>query len=184
MIALRYLAVVGLLTAALVYMIADRMALLASPNVVSLEVIPIDPTDPFRGDYVILAYKISNIEVDKADGVDDIGFREQVYVALKQDAQFWVVAGLYRQASAVPAGQKYIRGLVSNAWEIDDTKRRKIQVTYGIESFFVPQGSGKPLEDAQRQGVVSADIALGTDGRAAIKAVRVDGQPVHTETLF
>jgi uncharacterized membrane-anchored protein len=57
-------------------------------------------------------------------------------------------------------------------------------VHYGIESYFVPQGAGKPIEDQRNKEKVSVDIAVDRDGRAAIKALKIDGAVYAEEGLF
>ena len=55
MMIMRILVVVALQTVALAYMILDRQTMLNSSRVVTLKVVPIDPNDMFRGEYVILS---------------------------------------------------------------------------------------------------------------------------------
>jgi uncharacterized membrane-anchored protein len=58
-------------------------------------------------------------------------------------------------------------------------------LTYGIESFFVPQGQGKVIEDERQKGDLTADIAVDAQGRGTIKALhRADGQAMYVEGLF
>ncbi|MEQ8611292.1 MAG: GDYXXLXY domain-containing protein, partial [Parvibaculum sp.] len=49
-------------------MVWDRVSLLRSDTVVTLETAPVDPRDIFRGDYVILNYAISSLALDNLDG--------------------------------------------------------------------------------------------------------------------
>jgi len=55
---------------------------------------------------------------------------------------------------------------------------------YGIESFFLPEGEGRELEDARNKERVSVDVALSPSGDAAIKALRLDGEIIAEEGLF
>ena len=57
-------------------------------------------------------------------------------------------------------------------------------VSYGIESYFVPEGEGRELEDSRNAGRITVDVALGKDGTPAIKQLRLDGEPVYQEPLF
>ena len=56
-------------------------------------------------------------------------------------------------------------------------------VTYGIESYFVPENTGRDLEQATRTGAVKAVISVDRDGNAAIKGLIAKGVR-HDETLF
>ena len=48
--------VMALQSAALIWMIVDRVMLLKSGREMVVEVVPVDPRDIFRGEYVVLGY--------------------------------------------------------------------------------------------------------------------------------
>jgi uncharacterized membrane-anchored protein len=54
-------------------------------------------------------------------------------------------------------------------------------VTYGIESYFVPEGRGRELERLVRDKRIAAVLAVDANGTAAIKGLAVDGRLVHEE---
>lgn len=58
------------------------------------------------------------------------------------------------------------------------------QVRYGIESYFVPEGQGKRLEDLAREKRMAALIAVDSSGEAAIKGIIIDGKLQYEEPLF
>ena len=60
----------------------------------------------------------------------------------------------------------------------------RLQINYGIERYFVPQGEGREIEQARNQGKVSVVAAVTPAGRAAIKRLLLDGKPVYDEPLF
>ena len=55
---------------------------------------------------------------------------------------------------------------------------------YGIESYFVPEGQGKRLEDLAREKKLAALIAVDARGNAAIKGLIIDGVLQYEEPLF
>ncbi len=59
-----------------------------------------------------------------------------------------------------------------------------IRVEYGIERYYVPEGQGKPLEDARQDGNVSISARVSADGTAQIRSLLVDGKPVYEEPLY
>jgi hypothetical protein len=59
-----------------------------------------------------------------------------------------------------------------------------LQVRYNLESYFVPEGEGKKLEEARNVGKVTVVAAVLPSGRAAIKRLLLDGQPVYEEPWF
>lgn len=210
----RILIVAALQIAALVAMIGDRMNLLASGREVILPVIPVDPSDPFRGDYVTLTYDISQIQ--GWDVTNDGAFFEgdTIFVAAQPsaDPKKWeVVAISHNKPAGVQAAAVLFRGTVISAYRQDSTSTEAwaqegkpdfvpplsekpkhlcpggcpvLQVQYGIESFFVQQGTGRPIEEQRNDGLAAVKLAVDDNGRAAIKSLLVDGKPVAEETLF
>ena len=59
-----------------------------------------------------------------------------------------------------------------------------LQVRYNLESYFVPEGEGRKLEEARNVGKVTIVAAVTPSGRAAIKRLLLDGQPGHEEPWF
>ena len=57
-------------------------------------------------------------------------------------------------------------------------------IKYGIESYFVPEGEGKRLEDLVRERKLQVLVAVGADGEAAIKGLLIDGALQYEEPLF
>jgi uncharacterized membrane-anchored protein len=182
---LRILIVVALQTAALAYMIVDRQAVLNASRVVTLKVAPIDPRDIFRGDYVILSYDISRLDLKTIDGEDDTFTNgDDVFVTLRQDGTEWKAVAIAKAKPFVVQGGVPIRGKVDSIDFGGGTTPQNATVSYGIESFFVPEGTGREIEQERQKGDLSADIAIDTSGRAAIKALRRGGQVFYVEGIL
>lgn len=177
-------------------MIQDRVTLLRSDHVVTLKTEPIDPRDIFRGDYVILNYEISRLSLDTLEGDDGFAQGDTIYVELTPAGAIWQPVAAWRERRNPSPGNEIIRGRVS--WVIEgrpvtapaDGEEapcidcNSATVAYGIESYFVPEGEGRELEDQRNAGSLTVDVALGSDGEAAIKGLRLDGEPVYEEPLF
>ncbi|MCE9524177.1 MAG: GDYXXLXY domain-containing protein [Alphaproteobacteria bacterium] len=185
MTVIRILILVALQTAALVYMIFDRQAVLNSAQVVTLKVVPIDPNDIFRGEYVILNYDISRLDLSKLDGDDTMNSGDTVFVTLVREAETWKAVAINRDRPFRIQGGVALRGSVQ--W-VDGasggTAPQSIQVTFGIESYFVPQGTGRAIEDEARKGDLSVDIAVDAQGRGAIKAIRRKEGVIYVEGIL
>jgi hypothetical protein len=70
--------------------------------------------------------------------------------------------------SLTPPGEgKFIRGTINSARRIE----------YGIESFYVQEREGTKFEEAARQRKLSAEVALMSDGRAALRGLHIDETP-------
>src|SRR5689334_13807598 len=78
------LAIVALAqTAALAYMVADRVHLLNSVLSLPLPILPVDPRDLFRGEYVRLGYPVSTVPVRLLEGSPPRG-NSPFYVVLEK----------------------------------------------------------------------------------------------------
>lgn len=168
-------------TLALASIVYGRMQLLKTGREIVLPVIPVDPRDIFRGDYVMLGYKLSplNYSLSK-DGALPKGMRRggPIYVTIAPDgAGEWSVV---RYAGSFPGDVKpeeaVLKGRITSIYGGDASGGWSIGVRYGIESYFVPEGTGKALQDAVREHHVATVVALGKDGTAAIKTLTIDGK--------
>ena len=166
-------------TIALGWMIAGRVSLIKSGQEVVLNITPVDPRSLFRGDYVILSYDISQLNLEKLAGDDNFKRNAIVYVTLARDAQgIWAAS---RLSTTLPESRSeneaVIRGKVRYSG-------KQLRVKYGIESYFVEEGEGKRLENLVRDKKLAALIAIGPDGEAAIKGLMIDGKLQYEEPLF
>jgi uncharacterized membrane-anchored protein len=170
--------------AVLGWMIWDRTHLLASGREIVLEVVPVDPRSLFRGDYVVLNYDISRIET--ASGEEPLRRGAVVYVTLqKTQGDRWQVvqSGLSPPASTA-ADQVVLKGRVQYASHATAQAPGQASVRYGIESFFVPEGTGRELEKLVGEKKLAALIAVDEEGNAAIKGLVSEGKRVYEESLF
>lgn len=185
MTALRILLVVMLQSTALAYMIWDRTSILNSSEVVTLKVKPVDPSDMFRGDYVILNFDITMVDLAALPGDDTYVHDGWAYVTLANEGGAWVAKAVNNTMPARAPGTVVLRGRVLSASTSELAGPGPMKLEYGIESFFVPQGQGKAIEDERQKGDLSADIAVDAQGRGAVKALRrADGRVLYTEGLF
>lgn len=125
---------------------------------VVLTTIPVDPRDLFRGDYVVLRYRESNVECYS------LGPGDPIYVPLHQKEDVWVGTGHFLSFDgAQSAGSVVLKGQVVRRQEND------CEAVYGIESYFVPEGTGREL---QRAGCcLRVRVAVDGFGNATIKDV-------------
>jgi uncharacterized membrane-anchored protein len=166
------------------WMIWDRAHLLASGREVVLEVVPVDPRSLFRGDYVILGYDMSRIE--RPIGAPRPQRGDDIYVTLqKAEGGKWKVVGTSAQPpTATTADRVVIKGQVTYATDGSAQSPALTMARYGIESFFVPEGTGRELEALVREQKLSALIAVDGAGNAGIKGLMVDGERVYEEPLL
>lgn len=168
--------VVLLQTAALMGMVAIKQRTLATGTPVVLETAPIDPRSLFRGDYVRLNYAISSLEHESLEGDDDFEIHDTIYVMLRKGEKFWEPVSIHREMPAHGPDSVVIRGEVQWTGGID--------VRYGIENYFVPEGEGMALERPAEGEEVTIMVAVDEAGASAIKAVLVNDEVRYEEKLF
>jgi uncharacterized membrane-anchored protein len=133
-------------------MIAYHQAKLASASIILLKTIPYDPRSIFRGPYVSLTYEISSLPVKllKDAKVADIKSGDELFVALAKEGTYWEPSGIYKRKPDT-AGI-FLRGRVDEYWRYynynGNDKERKVNLRYGIESFFLNEERAKEVEKA------------------------------------
>lgn len=165
------------------WLIGDRAMLLKNGREVRLAVVPVDPRDLLRGDYVVLAYDISRLDAGQLGGDDAFETGDAIYVTLTEGGdRTWTATAI---AHSAPTGGTSILGTVTDVRAIgqDCTGNCKTySADYDIEKFFVPEGTGRDLEALRNDQRLAVDVALAANGRAALKRLLVDGAPRYEES--
>lgn len=165
------IAVLALQTAWIFGTVVTQENVLHVGKVVLLETQPVDPRDPLRGDFVRLSYTISNVPLKllPSNFSMDLPHPGEVFVALAPMGtnQFWEItrAGLKNFTPA--ANEVLLRGKTAGI----PNSANSILVEYGLEQYFVAEGTGNP------RGKLTVQAAVASSGRASIKEVFVDGKP-------
>ena len=176
---------VVLQTAGLTGMVAMKYRTLTTGTPVLLETEPIDPRSLFRGDYVRLNYAISSLAYGELDGDKDFERYDKVYVMLRKGEKYWQAASIHHEMPARGPDTVIIRGEAqySGIWA-GGQSRDGINIRYGIENYFVPEGEGMALERPADGEEVTMLIAVDGKGDSAIKAVLVNDEVRYEEKLF
>lgn len=159
-------------TGAIGAIVAKRAIHLAQGREIVIDVIPVDPRDFFRGDYVRLGYSISRLNTLPCDALAGV----PVFVTLERKGEpeegKWAPVATSTVYSPLPESDARIvlRGVVQSC-----RSGHVSHVTYGIESYFVPEGTGGVIEGATPEGAVKAVISVDRHGNAAIKGLIVNG---------
>ena len=189
---LRYILAAVALCGLILATVVQRAAILRSGQEARLELTPVDPRDLFRGDYVVLGYTIGTVNVP-LDVTTAFTRGQQVFVTLRADANNKARAvAISAERPAVSGTDIVISGVVSaastcqlNEAGVTDCKlgKRAVGVRYGLESYFVPEGEGKKIEQTAR-GRLEVVAAIAPSGQAAIKRLLIDGKPVYDEPPY
>ncbi len=176
-------------TAVLGSMIWDRVTLLKTGREVVVDVVPVDPRSLFRGDYVILNYAISQIDLNDVEGEPKRG--DVVYVTLEKpsDGNAWAPVAAVKEKQVQNAKhQVVVRATVTgrSSRQIEETKERvkTLRLKYGAERYFVEEGKGKVIEKQITDKKIQVVWAVNASGTAAVKALMVDGVRVYDEPLY
>ena len=144
-----------------------REATMQSGREIVLRSAPVDPRDLFRGDYVVLRYEISSLPYCC------FAIGDTVYVLLERRDDVWDPAGARRDPPSADDGP-FIRGRVTRVTPTTGRQRTStIEVEYGIESYFVPEGTGREIERAR--GQMRVVVAVDGWGNGQIKQLLLDG---------
>lgn len=137
-----------------------------------LQTVPVDPFDPFRGQYLSIRYNISTIpEIESSKPGDDI------YLVLTPDKD-----GVYQYARHSP--EKPVvqdQGVVIKG-EIESSEDGRTTITYGIEQFFFERGAQFPLTN------LTVEAKVDSWGRAKVVQLLHNKKPIEYKfrepTLF
>jgi uncharacterized membrane-anchored protein len=159
--------------AVLAYMAGEREWIRHGGERVFLRTAPIDPRDPLRGDFVRLSYSLNTVDAAhfrSSRRAGSLQREEIVYAVLKPTA-----TDLYELnylTDQKPGGGVFMRGRVSR--EVGDGR---IHLRYGIEQYFVQQGSGIEIERLRGsrddlQIPMEVEVAIGRGGVAVLAGYR------------
>ncbi|HKI61669.1 MAG TPA: GDYXXLXY domain-containing protein [Mariprofundaceae bacterium] len=176
------------LTLVLFGMIARKQWTLDTGTPVVLETKPVDPRSLFRGDYVRLNYAINTLDTAVYPALSGVKRGDVVCVVLAPGKPYWHPESV---STACPDTTSiFLKGRVervSRRWNSETRKYEaasQVRVKYGIENYFVPEGTGRSIERPAADEKVSIEVAVDRFGNAGIRAVLINGIPRYIETLF
>jgi uncharacterized membrane-anchored protein len=172
-------------TAVLAGMVIDRVRLLRTGREITLPIVPIDPRDFFRGEFVRLGYDVARVPQSLLSGPAPAANAAFYVVLDKAGDGAWRPVRVTRDwPGTVPATGIVLKGRTRYSWPATPSPTQTLWVRYGIESYFVPQGQGPELEKLAREKKLSAVVAVDSGGNAAIKALLVEGRDKLQDPLF
>jgi uncharacterized membrane-anchored protein len=137
---------------------------------------PLDPRDPFRGDFARLHYDISEVPLGSCSEslLKALGLRTQRQEALRVFAVLQVdesgVAKVQALLDREPEGGLYLRGRATGAWS------EHAMVEYGLEAFFTEQGQALALErrpeGLPEKARLEMEVMIGSGGVGVIRSHR------------
>jgi len=156
---------------------------------VTLPVVPVDPRDMFRGEYVRLATPAMRLTT-KSDPVPSDGRLVVTPIGGGWAKRTVPPDAVYVQLERAAAGDEWAPVSVSLDPVQDRTNLRgrvlyydagseQLNVDYGLDRFYMQEGTARPVEDAIRMKKrVQMEVAVASSGRARIRRLLIDGVPV------
>lgn len=147
---------------------------LATGQVVTLQAMPVDPYDVFRGEFAHLQY--AGLSRTQTNGY--FTAEQDVYVVLKHDPKKgWRPMRFCGHKPAVQDGQVVLKGKVLTSDFDSESKKSDISVEYGLERLYLPEGKSAQVEREAKD--LQVDVAIGVDGDSCIKSARL-----HKATIY
>lgn len=138
------------------YHAAASESLLSNGASIKLEIEPLDPRSLLQGDYVTLNYSISTPPDSVANELESRRSLSKIKVVLRPDDRgVYIFDRLYKNGEALTGKEIVINGRISG-WN---------SIYYGIETYFVPEGTGTEVERNAR----FAYIKVSEDGDALLE---------------
>ena len=166
----------------LVYMAGEREWIVRNGTIVYLQTAPLDPRDPFRGNYVKLDYAMNHVPTNRLRGVSFIKRAEheqqslrgkQVYAVLRNSGG--VISSLDYVTDQKPDDGLFIRGRIDRYWYWGGGED-VIPVRYGFEAFFMQEDKARALEGQRRRDGIQVplemEVAVSGKGVSVLKGYR------------
>ncbi|WP_078548902.1 GDYXXLXY domain-containing protein [Litchfieldia alkalitelluris] len=140
------------------YQVTSNELLLKNGKEITLKLAPVDPRSLLQGDYVQLGYEVGGI-----DNIEELPSGTRVYVILKEDNK-----GIYQRTKLIttkinpkdyPLEENEV--LLAGNYNGYDT------IIFGIESYFVKEGTGLEIE----RTVEFAKVAVSKKGDAILQSI-------------
>ncbi|WP_171056282.1 GDYXXLXY domain-containing protein [Paenibacillus sinopodophylli] len=143
------------------YHAASSEILLSGGTPVKLAIEPLDPRSLLQGDYVRLNYTISSPPSQAVKELEAHDGSKRVKAVLMEDADgVYQFSRLYKQGESLNPKEIIINGIY-NGWD---------GIYYGIETYFVPEGTGTETE----RNAKFAYVRVGKSGDSLLERLSKD----------
>ncbi|QAS51652.1 GDYXXLXY domain-containing protein [Halobacillus litoralis] len=122
---------------------------------ITLQTAPVDPRDPFYGDYVTLSYEIEEVPEDKWAAETDVDRGERVFLLLEENEE-----GIHElvEASTLfpePNGEQVVLTAKHN-WSDPSTGQHRVEI--GLNRYYIEENTGLDWEE-RGEGLVEIVLA-------------------------
>lgn len=157
-------------------MIWDKERILETGKEFKFETAPIDPSDPFRGKYIVLQYKENTVQVDSEDPWVE---GEKIYVILKTDAKGF--AAIDNVSKEKPADNTdFVRAKVQFTSGVHS---KTLGISYPFDRFYMEESKAYDAEQAYLKSQLDSTkttyaLVNIKNGEAVLKDVLIDGTSI------
>lgn len=151
-----FILVLALQTAWLLATVFQQETMLRNGRLVMLETRRVDPRDLLRGDYLSLNYDISDVpgKLFSPPVTNNLPPGTPIYVALAPGTnQFYRVSRASMNRFVPETGEMLLAGKSANQWW---NATNSVHISYGIENYFVAEGTGNPAGKLTVQVVITS----------------------------
>lgn len=134
---------------------------------IKVATLPVDPRSMFRGNYALLNYDFSRIEIDQLLASEELRNDEKIYVTLKIGRNS--IYEYERITLQKPKAGMFIQGRIKNQSYSGGV--HSLRLEYGIEAYFAPKDKALAIERTLGAGAV-AILMIDKDGHARLKSVQ------------
>lgn len=146
---------------------------------------PIDPHDPFRGEYVTLGFAMERVDMPQ-DAERPWKEGEQAYLLLEDSAGVALSRELRRERPGNEALYVSCRISFRMSFSEDEKYGEVITIDLPFDRFYLQQGKGRPTENLMWQRSIEANSSLPAyalvrilDGDAVIEDLIVGDRSIH-----
>lgn len=158
-------------------MIWDKERILDLGKEFKFETAPIDPTDPFRGKYIVLQYKESSIALDS-----EIDWKEGegIYVVLRIDNQGFAKID-YVTNEKPDDNSDYVKAKIEF---ISGLSNETLTISYPFDRFYMEESKAYDAELAYVESQLDSTkttyaLVSIKEGNAVLKDVLIDGVSIR-----
>ncbi|MFC4386826.1 GDYXXLXY domain-containing protein [Gracilibacillus marinus] len=112
---------------------------------IKLQTIPIDPQDPFYGDYLILDYEVERITRSEWDIDEELSYGDPIYLTLEKNAN-----DIYqiKEVNQIKPKNKKNEVVLLAKYEWFDTFDNKYHVDLGLGRYYIEDNTGEMYEES------------------------------------
>lgn len=165
-----------------------KITILSGGSEVLLKIAPVDPTDPFRGDYITFRYDISDVPYYHFYDSQSPKIGDTIFISLARYGKYWEISNA--STSEPTSGEIFLKAKVTSVgidsgrdttvpldrpFETKPIYDQPIEVTYGLEEYFIPEGKGRNFDFTSKE--IAAKVIIDDNGNAVLNQVYIDDQP-------